>query len=251
MRRKALAVVGALAACATRPDLPLVQPPDEGAPAAVVRIDEKGFGTPCLVISAGETVEWRNAAPGVPSNVTGLGNGELYSPSIVEGGPMGEAKRADGSVERYAFWRHTFAAPGVYEYYDTNRGEPGRKVVDPYYGKVTYVGTAPSLDTAVVCVEVAGSKQCTAVCCLKNDDGTPLLGSHECPKSQCCDLGRQRCLLGSPAAPICAPHIGSVGGPAHRQFQCFSDADCPSTPEGKPQVCATDPSVSHVCQKAP
>lgn len=246
--KKLLALL-ALTACATKPDLPTVQESAPAEVAAKVEIGSEGIGTPCLVIDVGETVEWRNLNPGVPANVTGLGNTELYSPSIVTGGPSGSEYHAKSKKTfHFAYWRHTFSKRGVFEYYDTNRGDPGQKVVDPYYGTISYAGTSASLQTGVVCVQDPGSSQCTAVCCIKNNDGDAVLAQNECTPSQCCDPKGKRCLEGAPTAPVCAPGIGSVKQAAFRNFACFADSDCAAGSDGKPKVCAVDNQDSHVCR---
>ncbi|MBM4343714.1 MAG: hypothetical protein FJ100_10095 [Deltaproteobacteria bacterium] len=233
--------------CTARQAPPYVQDSSGSKPAAVVKWTAEGLSQPCVVVEVGETVEWRNLHPAIPANVTGFGNDELYSPSLVEGGQMATEK-VDGGTERFAWWRHTFRKPGVFEYFDTNRGEPGRKVVDPYYGTVTYVGVSPTLQTGVVCVQQPGTDQCTAVCCLKDNNGDGVLENNECPSTQCCDPKGKRCLLGAPSAPICAPGIGSVGFAAFRNFECFTDADCTPDSTGAARTCAVDDKGSHVCR---
>jgi hypothetical protein len=199
-------------ACNTPPDLPLVQHSSAAAADHVVTLGADGrVGAPCLRAWTGDTVEWRNLAPDVPTNVTSLGAPvELYSPSLVAPYNLREVSEG-GAVTRWSFWRHTFARPGVYEYYDTNQGDPGRKVVDPYYGTVTFVGLSDDVATAVVCVEEPGSGLCDNVCCTR---------PSECPSQQCCDLVAKVCRRGSPAAAKCE------GPPAHREFDCTSGSDC-------------------------
>lgn len=216
-----------------------VQPSVQAKAGAVVEFGEDGtLSTPCLTVEVGTTVEWRNLSPAVPVNVTSLSDPPaLFSPNLSEGYQLGTQ---DGKT--FSWWRYTFAKPGVYEYFDTNSGEPGKKVVDPYYGTVTYVGLSPTLPTGVVCVHAPGSRACVGVCCVKNNDGSEILSQGECPSSQCCDPKRKRCLLGSPNAAICAPDMGPVGQAAHRSFQCFAESDCPT---GK--TCRIENDVSHVC----
>ncbi len=240
----ALSVLG----CTAKQTPPYVQDSFGGTPAAVVKITNDGLDKPCVVVDVGETVEWRNLQPAIPANVTGFGNDELYSPSLVEGGPIATEK-VEKVVERFAYWRHTFRKPGVFEYFDTNRGEPGRKVVDPYYGTVSYVGVSSTLETGVVCVQQAGSDQCTAVCCLKDKDDNGIVEQNECPSSQCCDKTKgKRCLQGAPTAPICSAGIGSVKQAAFRNFECFADADCKPDSTGAVRICVTNHEVSHVCR---
>ncbi|MGM0576067.1 MAG: hypothetical protein ACQEXJ_10100 [Myxococcota bacterium] len=208
----ALAALIALssAGCATEVDRPVVQPSSTASPGGrIVQITEEGeFSPTCMSIRTGQTVEWRNFSPDIPTNVTSLGEPvELFSPSLV---PPYQSDEVDG--EAYVWWRHTFDEPGVYEYFDTNQGDPGRKVVDPYYGTVTFVGIDKDVRTGVICVEEPGSDACAGVCCSKNLD---------CPTGQCCDLEERKvCLQGSPAAEICR------GTPAHREFECFDDSHC-------------------------
>jgi plastocyanin len=200
-----------------------VQPSSGGDPGGnIVPITAEGtFGVQCLRIREGQTVEWRNTAPDVPANVTSLGEPtELYSPSLVS--PY-NLREEDG--EAHVFWRHTFETPGVFEYFDTNQGDPGRKVVDAYYGTVTFVGISDDVVTGVVCVEGKGSSACDGVCCVKSSD---------CPSGQCCDAAQKRCVLGSPSAPTCS------GKPAYRQFECFVSADC-----GAGQTCDIE---THKCK---
>lgn len=223
MKPVTVALLAALASCHAEVETPLVQTSSTADPGGnIVPITAEGsYGVPCLRITVGETVEWRNEAPAIAANVTSLGEPvELYSPSLVS--PANE-KEVDG--HRVVWWRHTFTSPGVYEYYDTNQGDPGRKVVDPYYGTVTFVGVSDAVRTGVVCVEEPGSSACDGVCCIKASD---------CHPSDCCDLGQKRCLSTSPAAPVCE------GKPAHREFACFDAGDC----EGDAR-CVTP---AHVCQ---
>ena len=111
-----------------------------------------GFAPECKAIGLGDTVQWTNEEPDVPANVTSLGEPVvLYSPNL------------QGA---YVDWAHTFEGAGFFEYYDTNSGDPGRRVVDSYYGTVTYVGTSDTAHRGAVCVpggEVACC--CTALDC--------------------------------------------------------------------------------------
>lgn len=242
-------LVTSIVGCATRADPPYVQDSAGPGQGAMVKITKVGLSLPCVSIDVGETVEWRNLQPAIPANVTGFGNNELYSPSLVEGGPIAQEYNKEAKkIERFAYWRHTFHKPGVYEYFDTNRGDPGQKVVDPYYGTVTFVGVSATLQTGVVCVRQPGSDQCTGVCCLGNNNGDAVLNSDECPPSQCCDLKSKRCLQGAPSAPICAPGIGSVGYASFRNFECFTDTDCKPDSTGASRKCAVDIKNSHICQ---
>ncbi len=136
-----------------------------------------------LPMRPGHLVEFRNYLPEVPTNVTALDAPvPLFSPNLVR--PYNTVTEGD---ETYSFWRYAFNTPGVYEYFDTNMGEPGRKIVDSYYGTVSYVGES-SAPKAVVCVD---PPNCTA---------------------------SPECLAGTaPAGTVCCPCIGVC---------CTTDAEC-------------------------
>ncbi len=148
-----------------------------------------------LPLRPGETAEFRNYMPDVPSNVTSLNAdpAPMYSPNLVR--PYNTRTEAG---ETYSFWRYTFPAPGVYEFFDTNMGQPGRPVVDSYYGTVTYIGETDA-PKGVVCVDAANcstdfsclgagaSTECCAcigVCCDTDDQ----CGSGmACLRNRCVD----------------------------------------------------------------
>lgn len=120
------------------------------APSWFVDVTATGFVPECKAISVGDTVEWTNTSPEIPANVTSLTEpAELYSPNL-----QGD----------YVTWTHTFEAAGHFDYYDTNSGDPGRKIVDAYYGTVTYVGTSETTNIGAICVRESTSPlgQC---CC--------------------------------------------------------------------------------------
>lgn len=227
-------------ACTAYPETPPVDPGTSALPAgAIVKITAEGdLNPPCLVIKPGDTVEFRNYAPEITVNVTSLTEPpELYSPTLVAPYPnVGEDESG-----RYIWWRHTFNKVGVFEYYDTFAGDPGKKVVDPYYGTVTFVGLSANLKTGVVCAREPGSAVCLGVCCKSNfvDDGS--YGEDECPKAQCCDPEAKRCRTGTPLLQVCA------GKPALREFKCLIDNDCPVDQSGNVQQCLIDPEHSHNC----
>lgn len=142
-----------------------------------------------LPIRPGDTAEFRNYMPGIPANVTsvnattggGGGPPPMFSPNLVA--PYNF--RQEGA-EEFSFWRFTFPEAGVYEWFDTNMGEPGRKIVDSYYGTVTFVGES-NAPKGVVCVDAPG---CVASLeCLNGNApaGTPCCG---CP-GVCCDADTQ------------------------------------------------------------
>ncbi|MBI5610939.1 MAG: hypothetical protein HY902_18855 [Deltaproteobacteria bacterium] len=242
MNRVWPALAMAMAACATYPDGPQVGDGTEITADHVIEVAAGAANPPCIVVEAGQTVEFRNPMPDVPTDVTSYGEPlELYSPSLVRGGPMASAGGKD-----CAWWRHTFQKPGVYEYYDSHSGDPGQKVVDPYYGTVTWVGVNPNLHTGLICVQTPGSSQCLGICCVKNNDGSAVLSQGECTQNQCCDAKSKRCLAISPEALVCQAGLGAPQDAASRTLPCFADSDCPAQ-GGKPQRCVTDNTHNHVC----
>lgn len=149
-----------------------------------------------LSMRPGQVVEFRNYQPEVPTNVTSLSApAPLFSPNLVK--PYNYEPEGE---EPYSYWRYAFPQPGVYEYFDTNMGEPGRKVVDSYYGTVSYIGESDA-PKAVVCVDPpscvasaaclngtapAGTLCCTclSVCCTTSDNCT---SDKTCLRGRCVD----------------------------------------------------------------
>ncbi|AKU91090.1 cupredoxin domain-containing protein [Vulgatibacter incomptus] len=135
-----------------------------------------------LPIRPGDTAEFRNFLPEVPTNVTSLsGPATLFSPNLVR--PFNIATE---NTETFSFWRFTFPLAGAYEFFDTNSGSPGRPIVDSYYGTTSYVGetTAP---TGVVCVDEPG---CVASLDCLNGKAAPGTNCCKCV-GVCCDVDEQ------------------------------------------------------------
>ncbi|WNG58268.1 hypothetical protein F0U59_28655 [Archangium gephyra] len=139
-----------------------------------------------------QIVEFRNYQPEVPTNITSLSSpSPLFSPNLVR--PYNVATE---SGQTFSYWRYAFPRPGVYEYFDTNMGSPGRQVVDSYYGTVTYVGES-SAPKAVVCVDPPG---CQA---------TP------------------ECLAGTaPEGTVCCVCVGVCCGGAAPESECATGKTC-------------------------
>lgn len=160
----------AASACKSSRDLPMVQFSSTRPRDADVKVTRTLVYAPaCTTISAGQTVEWwvDPAAPQVAVNVTSVGTPvELFSPSLVK--PL----VCDRSMPDRVCWRHTFETAGCFPYYDTNSGNPGRPVVDDYYGTVSFVGASGEVTRGLVCVEGPGVT-CRGVCCNANFDCDP------------------------------------------------------------------------------
>ena len=146
-----------------------------------------------LSMRPGHIVEFRNYQPDVPTNITALSApAPLFSPNLVK--PYNYEPEGE---EPYSYWRYAFPRPGVYEYFDTNMGEPGRKVVDSYYGTVSYIGES-NAPKAVVCVDppncvtsaecLAGTAPAGTVCCACM--GVCCTADAQCTSDKDCLRGR-------------------------------------------------------------
>jgi hypothetical protein len=144
----------------------------------------RSYAPRCLDgVRAGHTVEFRNFLPNVPANVTSISGPEpLYSPNLVRpynyvsptdpANTLCDVSQGDTCLVRpnWSFWRYTFQRPGVYDWLDTNQGTPGRRVVDPYYGTVTFVGIDPDSPLGTVCVTNDDGTGCEQICCTADAD---------------------------------------------------------------------------------
>lgn len=198
--RMRLKVVGVIAACAgalatlsacqsSRRDPPLVQPSSPAGFDRDVTVDTSAKFVPsCLVIRLGQTVEWRTLAPDVPVNVTSVFPPiELYSPNLQA--PL----RCDRTAPDRVCWRHSFRTAGCFEYFDTNSGDPGRTVVDPYYGTRKGVGEGGTATRGLVCVEESGSGACAGLCCDTRFDCPSVPGkTFDCVSNWCTDRDTKR-----------------------------------------------------------
>lgn len=145
------------------------------------------YGRRCIdSVRVGHTVEFRNYNPEVASNVTAIDAPEtdhaLYSPNLVR--PYNYEEVGE---EAYSYWRYTFTEPGTYDYIDTHSTAPGRKVVDNYYGTVTFVGIDPNAPFGTICVRDADGNGCDAVCCQDDEDCES--GQH-CYRTEVDSVGR-------------------------------------------------------------
>lgn len=167
----------------------VITAPAPGNPGTVA----PGTGLP---IRTGDTVEFRNYMPDIPANITALeAPAAMFSPNLIR--PYNFETEGE---ESFSFWRYTFGKPGVYEFFDTNMGEPGRKIVDSYYGTETFVGESDA-PKGVVCVDAPGcvaSLECLAgnapagtVCCscpgVCCDSDANCGGGNVCLRGRCVD----------------------------------------------------------------
>lgn len=135
--------------CGSDPEANRVQDPSKAAPSWFVSVSAAdGFVPACKVIGRGDTVQWENQSPLLPANVTSVDEPPaLYSPNL-----QGE----------FVTWTASFRQSGWFEYYDTNSGDPGRRVVDAYYGTVTFIGASESTHRGAICVPDDSEAPC---CC--------------------------------------------------------------------------------------
>lgn len=206
----AMAAIALTSACASDglQDSPFVQPSAEAERRWTVDINRvidgifRTYRPRCMdAVRSGHTVEFRNYMPEVPANVTSLAGPEtLYSPTLRQPynyiGPddpdnhLCDSVAVDGSCDQrpqWSYWRATFVTPGVYDWIDTNSSAPGRKVVDPYYGTVTFVGIDPSSPFGTICVREADDSGCAGVCCTSDAD---CVGGTRCFRTDVDAVGR-------------------------------------------------------------
>ena len=182
-----------LASCATEDfqEAPFVQSSVSTPPRWTVDINRvvdgvfRTYRPRCMDnVRRGHTVEFRNYMPDVPANVSIQdGPAPLYSPNLMRpynfvsaddpDNTLCEIVAPDGSCSQrpqWSFWRFTFEQSGVYDWLDTNSGAPGRKVVDPYYGTVTFIGIDPNSPFGSICVQEEDGGGCQEVCCTNDSD---------------------------------------------------------------------------------
>lgn len=163
----------------------------------------RGYAPRCIdTVRVGETVEFRNFTPSNACNVSSIaGPATLYSPNLVRPYNYVAADDAintlcdvvdpatDACTKRpaWSYWRFTFTQAGVYDYIDTHQSEPGRKIVDPYYGTVTFVGLDPNAAFGTICVKQEDGSGCDHVCC--QSDAQCTNGMH-CTRGSSDGVGR-------------------------------------------------------------
>jgi len=210
-----VALLFAAAGCDSSPflDAPAVQASDDGEPRHKISLNRvingrfRAYLPRCLDgVRPDDVVEFRNFLTEVPTNVTSISAPDgavLYSPNLVRpynyvgtdspDNDLCDVVDGEGqctSRPAFSYWRKRFAMAGVYDWIDTNQGDVGRKIVDPYYGTETFVGIDPNTPVATVCVDVAGGDLCAGVCCSGDADCT---GENVCNKLEGEAVGR--CLL--------------------------------------------------------
>lgn len=184
-----------LGACGSaRKTPPAAQPSSMAAASSVVRVKTgTSFTGACVIVNAGDTVEWRNLSPRASVIVLSVREPyELSSPALLS--PYNfVAESSDECTSRengvckepipFSFWRHTFSTPGIYDYQD--QGGSATTTTGGYaYGLPPGpTTTSASKGTGTVCVRGEG-QACEQVCC------TGLVAGGECAAGVTCVSNR-------------------------------------------------------------
>lgn len=190
----------ALLACdSERQTPPKVQLSSLATPTAIVRVQSgQPFTASCLIVSVGETVEWRNLSPRTAISVVSTREPyELSAPALSMPYNFVPPESSDECTVRtngvcdepipFVYWRHTFTVPGVFDYKDASgstvavsNNSDGDVYGMPGGATATTVTTAGG--TGTVCVPGAGN-DCTQVCCTNNQ-------INQCAVGVSCIAGR-------------------------------------------------------------
>jgi plastocyanin len=151
------------------------------------------FTPSCTIVQTGTTIEWRNLTPSTAiAMVSTAAPYELSSPALrdpynsipAETSDECALRTADGCMQAvpFSFWRHTFNAPGIFDYKDPNGGSA--IVSQTTYGMPPGPTQSGSAATGTVCVRpTPDSTACAQVCCTGEVTG-------ECPTGVSCVNGR-------------------------------------------------------------
>lgn len=186
-----------LGACGSaRKTPPTAQPSSTNAANAVVRVKTgSSFTAACLIINAGETVEWRNLSPRSSLIVLSVREPyELSSPAMLspynfvlpESSDECAVPKKDGVCEDpipFSFWRHTFQAPGIFDYQDQSGSAMTTAGGYSYGLPPGPMMTTASKGVGTVCVRGEG-QTCEHVCC------TGLVAGGECATGVTCVSNR-------------------------------------------------------------
>jgi hypothetical protein len=138
-------------------------------------------------VAPGHVVEFSNFMADVPANVSSIaGPVALYSPNLRR--PYNFVPQTE-ELGAHSYWRFRFETPGVYDWIDTNQGQPGRRVIDPYYGTETFIGIDPNTPIATICVQRPDGTGCENVCCTGDEQ---CRSGNQCDKSPLEAVGRCR-----------------------------------------------------------
>lgn len=195
-----LALLGAISACdSERQTPPRVQSSSTAMPTSIVRVQSgQPFVASCLIVSVGDTVEWRNLSPRSAISVLSVREPyELSAPALAMPYNFVPPESSDECTTRtngvcdepipFVYWRHTFTVPGVFDYKDASgtttavsMNSDGDVYGMPPGNTATTVTTAGGVGT--VCVPGPDS-DCSQVCCTNNQ-------INQCAAGVSCIAGR-------------------------------------------------------------
>lgn len=161
----------------------------------MVRVERGApFAPACLIVELGTTVEWRNLSPHAALVVLSVRVPyELSSPSLrapYNFVPPAQSDECDQRVngvcvepEPFSFWRHTFNAPGVFDYQDASGSAASGMLGDGDEYGLPPGPVSASGGSGTVCVRGPGN-DCEKVCCTGSqpDDCAP---SVKCVAGRC------------------------------------------------------------------
>lgn len=163
---------------------PSAQESSSEAASLVIRVTSgQAFSLTCVLVERNATIEWRNLTPHAAISVLSTREPyELASPALLAPynwvGPETTdecARRGGGTCLEpapYAFWRHTFAQVGVFDYRDSGGALVKSGSTGYGYGLPPGSGsTAATAASGTICVRssLLGS-ECAQVCCSQASD---------------------------------------------------------------------------------
>jgi plastocyanin len=194
--RTLLVSLALLAACGSaRKTPPIAQPSSTAEANALVRVKTgTSFAAACVIVNAGDTVEWRNLSPRASVIVLSVREPyELSSPSLSSPYNFVLPEASDECTTReggvcieplpFSYWRHTFPTPGIFDYQD--QGGSAMTTVGGYSYGLPPGPQIPAASRGVGTVCVRGASQdCNQVCC------TGQVGAVECAPGLSCVSNR-------------------------------------------------------------
>jgi hypothetical protein len=173
---------------------PPAQPSATAAASTVVHVRSGQSFTPaCLLIETGATVEWRNLTPDTSISMLSIRPPyEISSPALRRPYNSVSSEQSDECVlpgpsgcqaaVGFSFWRHTFNAPGIFDYHDISGSIVALPVTS--YGMPPGPSTSGGAGVGTVCVRpTTDSPACDKVCCTGTVAG-------ECAAGVSCIAGR-------------------------------------------------------------
>ncbi len=202
--RKAIGIemvllLGAAGCSSVRLSPPPAQPSSPQPATLIVRTSQgQPFTQPCVIVQTGATVEWRNLTPLSPVDMISVtAPYEISSPALLS--PYNEVPpdqsdecaqmATDGSCIEplpFSYWRHTFSAVGIFDYYDSAGTVSAQQGTGGEYGMPSGTPTPASLATGTVCVSSsAAGTECNEVCCQVGGSAGQCASGVSCVGGRC------------------------------------------------------------------